>query len=199
MRDFFRNTNPFSTRWTRPGAMPFLFPDSMTVDDLVRQLRRSEWRGAIVGPHGSGKSALLAMLVPAIEAVGKRAVVVRLHDGQRRLPLSHHEMKDVGATEVLVIDGYEQLGRWQRWRLSRHCRRWRCGLLVTSHSACDLPVLFRTVPSLALVERLIERCLPPHEGRISREDVERVWQRHAGNMREAFFDLYDLFEARTRA
>jgi hypothetical protein len=188
-------TNPFATRWTRPGAVPFQFTDTMTIDDVVRRLLKGDWRGAIVGPHGSGKSTLLAMLLPATKALGKHTVIVRLHDGQWRLPLSRQERKQLGATDVLVIDGYEQLGRYQRWRVSRQCRRQGCGLLVTSHSPCDLPILFCAEPSLGLVERLIERCLPPHEGRISSQDIERAWQRHAGNVREVFFELYDRFEA----
>ncbi|MEX2137841.1 MAG: hypothetical protein WD894_01165 [Pirellulales bacterium] len=189
-------TNPFATRWTRPGAIPYQFADTMTIDDAVRRLNEGEWRGAVVGPHGSGKSSLLVMLMPAIEAVGKHVVVVRLHDGQRRLPLSRQEFKQLGTADVLMIDGYEQLGRYERWRLSRQCRRRGCGLLVTSHTPYGLPILFRTEPSLGLVERLIERCLPPHDGRISRQDIEQAWHRHAGNVREVFFELYDRFEAR---
>lgn len=189
-------TNPFATRWTRPGAMPFMFSDSTTIADLVRRLWANNWRCAIVGPHGSGKSTLLAMLVPAIAAIGRRTVTVCLRDGQRRLPLSRRELQKLGPANVLIIDGYEQLGRFPRWRLSRQCRRNGFGLLVTSHGACNLPVLWWSQPSLDLVEQLIERCLPPHGGQICREDVEAAWQRHFGNVREVFFDLYDRFETR---
>ena len=45
------------------------------------------WWGEILGPHGAGKSALLATLIPAVERAGRRPVLVELHDGQRRLPL----------------------------------------------------------------------------------------------------------------
>jgi hypothetical protein len=176
--------------------MPFLFPNSVTTDDLVRKLQTNGWQGAIVGPHGSGKSTLLAMLVPAIEAVGRRAVMVRLCDGRSRLPLSRRELRRLSASDVLVVDGYEQLGRYPRWRLSRQRRQSGFGLLVTAHGSCNLPELWRTQPSLELVEQLIERCLPTHGGRICRGVVELAWQRHAGNVREIFFELYDQFEAR---
>jgi hypothetical protein len=170
----------------------------MTMEDLLGRLRANDWHGAIVGPHGSGKSTLLAALVPAIEAAGKRTFVVRLHDSQRRLPLSRDELKRLGPIDVLVIDGYEQLGRYQRWRLLGRYTRNACGLLVTSHSACELPIVFRTEPSLALVEQLIEQHLPLHNGRITRLDIEHSWQRHEGNVREVFFELYDRFEAAGR-
>jgi hypothetical protein len=189
-------TNPFATRWTRPGAIPFQFPNQLTLDELVGRFNRCDWRGAILGPHGSGKSTLLATLLPAIEAKSKHVVLFQLHDRQRRLPLSRQRLNQLGPTDVIVIDGYEQLSRYERWRLLRNCRRRRCGLLVTSHNACGLPVLFRTEPSLSLIERLIERYLPPHADWISREEVEDAWRRHAANVREVFFDLYDRFEVR---
>jgi hypothetical protein len=188
-------TNPFATRWTRPGAIPFQFPCAMTSDDVLQRLMEHGWQGAIVGPHGSGKSTLLATLLPALKAAGKHSIVVRLHNGERRLPLSRRELNQFGPADLVVIDGYEQLGRYQRWRLSRHCRRRHFGLLVTSHGACDLPVLFRTEPTLGLIEHLIEHHLPAHEGRIGRQDVQHAWQRHAANVREVFFELYDRFEA----
>jgi hypothetical protein len=146
-------TNPFATRWTRPGAIPFVFADGGTMLDLVARLQANEWRGAIVGPHGSGKSTLLAALVPAIAATGRRAVVIRLHD--RGL-----------------------------------------GLLATSHTKVRLPVVFDTVPSLSLIEQLTTNYLPNHGGLITRGDLVRAWQRHGPDVREAFFELYDVFESR---
>jgi energy-coupling factor transporter ATP-binding protein EcfA2 len=191
-------TNPFATRWTKPGAIQFDFGGRATIDDLVQRLAQRNWRGAIVGPHGSGKSTLLAMLLPALEASGRKSMLVRLHNGQRQLPVSYRHFERLGPTSIVVIDGYEQLGHMPRWRLSRQCRRHGYGLLVTSHRRCGLPELFRTEPDLALVEQLIDRSLPPHAGLISRMDIQHAWRRHAGNVREVLFELYDVFEARRR-
>ena len=191
-------TNPFSTRWTRPGAIPFVFPDGTTVDNLMQRLEQSAWRGAIVGPHGSGKSTLLATLLPAIAAHGRRTRVVKLHGGQRRLPRETFKRDELDRGSILVIDGYEQLGWFRRWHLAAHCRRRGCGPLVTSHNDCGLPILFTTAPDVLLVERLIACCLPSHEDCITPADIQRAWRRHGANVREVFFELYDLFEARSR-
>ncbi len=59
--------NPFCTRWVRPGAIPFLFPPGENAEELADRLRQAGWWGEITGPHGSGKSALLAALTAAIE------------------------------------------------------------------------------------------------------------------------------------
>jgi energy-coupling factor transporter ATP-binding protein EcfA2 len=215
------HTNPFATRWTRPGALPYLGGDSATPAELVERLKHHEWHGAIVGPHGSGKSTLLAMLIGALADAGRRVTLVQLHDGQRRLPRAPQDPTCHGRPgrvfdaasptpvgrvfdptchgrlgRVLAIDGYEQLSRWQRWRIRRQCRRQRCGLLVTSHRECSLPVLVQTRPTLDIVEQLIAEHLPPHGGRITGTDIQTAWNRHGGNVREVFFELYNVFERR---
>ena len=109
--------NPFCTKRVRPGAIPFLFPPGEDAESLVRQLCENGWRGEIVGAHGAGKSALLAALIQSIELVGRRTVLVELHDGQRRLPLDLDRDSRLEPPVVLIVDGYEQLGRWRRFLL----------------------------------------------------------------------------------
>jgi hypothetical protein len=67
-------SNPFATRFTRPGAIDYLFASGQSVDSLVGRLRDHGWWGAILGPHGSGKSTLLAALAPELDAAGRRVV-----------------------------------------------------------------------------------------------------------------------------
>src|SRR5581483_6754178 len=111
---------------------------------IVERLRQAQSHGEIVGPHGSGKSTLLAALVPAIEAAGRRVLQFTLHDGQRQLPPELLELPADATPTLVMIDGYEQLSRWSRWRLNRFIRRRGWGLLVTSHATAGLPTLFRT-------------------------------------------------------
>src|SRR5690349_19179309 len=95
-------SNPFSTRWTWPGAVPFLFPVGVTVESLVAKLPASHWRGQIIGPHGTGKSTLLATLLPAIEQAGRSPELIVLRDGQRRLPINLAGRRDLGRATVVV-------------------------------------------------------------------------------------------------
>jgi hypothetical protein len=131
-------SNPFASRFLRPGVVPFLFPESDTADTIVQRLARHRWWGEIVGPHGSGKSTLLVTLIPAVERVGRQPALATLHQGQRQMPA-------LGATalsndHVLIVDGYEQLSWWSKWQLQWRCRRAGCGLLVTSHRETGLPL-----------------------------------------------------------
>lgn len=188
--------NPFSTGDVRPGALPFRFGGATDVDPLIDTLRKNRWWGEIVGPHGSGKSTLLCTLIPHLEAIGRTVCSFTLHQGERRLPVDAATMDGWGEQAQLVIDGYEQLSAWNCWRLRRHCRRRRIGLLVTSHRPVGLPTLFETCTSPELAVELVHELMPDGLDRLDPADVCRSFDRNAGNLREVFFDLYDLYEQR---
>lgn len=197
-----RTTNPFSTRWVRPGALPYQFPAGVSAARIVHRLRNSAWRGSIIGPHGSGKSALLATLSAEIEHSGRAVRSVTLHDGQRNLPSHFTWPSRDELPGLIVVDGYEQLGWLARYQLNLRCRRSGWGLLITAHSdarARGFLVLFRTIADLAIVAHLIDRHLPPHGGLIQPDDIAVAFRAHRGNVRDTFFALYDLFQHRQRA
>jgi hypothetical protein len=210
-----RASNPFATRWVRPGVVRYCFPEGMDAQMLIGQLKDHYWRGAIVGPHGSGKSTLLFELNSLIEQQGISVRRIALCDGQRKLPANFFQQvqRDSGMDStpvanvglhpavLLVVDGYEQLGWWARRRLLTFSRARRCGLLITAH--CDsaigqIPILFRIAPDLVTVQHLVHNVLPPHGGAILADDVAIAFAAHHGNVRETLFALYDLFEKRRR-
>ena len=188
--------NPFCSRRVRPGGIPYLFAPGESAAELVDRLRDNGWWGQIVGPHGSGKSALLAALMPAIEAAGRRTLLVELHDGQRQMPPDFRRRLDAGCPTVLIVDGYEQLSLWQRLRLRRFCRNSGLGLLLTAHWPVGLPHLRHTSATLELAQQIVERLQRGHPPRIAAEDVAERFARHSGDLRETLFDLYDLYEER---
>ncbi len=188
--------NPFATRHVRPGAIPYCFPPGTDTGQLVERLAASGWRGQIVGPHGSGKSTLLAALLGAIEDRGRRPLLIALHDGQRRLPDRPERMAILDKRAVIVVDGYEQLGLWSRWRLDRLCRRRGYGLLVTAHRSVGMPLVFDTFTTPELAEQLVER-LTHGEVWIDRREIAARFLAHGGNLRELLFDCYDLYEKRS--
>ena len=196
-----RFQNPFSTRYVRPGAMPYLLAgEDQTVSGVMALWQQAGWRGQIIGPHGSGKSTLIAALVSETQRLGMRSVVIALRDGQRRLGVTLRRMAlPAGPARVaIVVDGYEQLAwchrAWLRWLCGR--RGW--GLLVTAHRPVGLPLLAQTRPSEELAERIVRQLLPEDDV-IRRADVLERYTLRQGNLREMLFDLYDLYEARRRA
>jgi hypothetical protein len=193
-------TNPFATRFTRPGAIEFLYAEGESAHSLVSKLRDHGWWGQIIGPHGSGKSTLLAALEPALQVAGREVVRFTLNQGQRSLnlrllpPLTAG--RGEGSSSLLVLDGYEQLSWWSRWRVKSHVRRAGAGLLVTAHTDVGLPTIFRTEPSLDLARRIIATLLPPGDSTLTDADIVAAHAAHPDNLREALFELFDVYQAR---
>jgi hypothetical protein len=191
--------NPFSTRCVRPGAVAYRFPAGQSADRLLARLEHNGWQGQIVGPHGSGKSALVATLQEALEKRGRATLLVELHDAQRRLPVSRRQIRELAEGTVVIVDGYEQLGRWSRLWLRRFCRRKGLGLVVTSHRSVAFPDLFRTTTSLSLARKIVEQLAGQGSSPFTGAGLEERFLQHGGNLREVLFDLYDLYERRRKA
>jgi hypothetical protein len=192
--DLIAESNPFCTRHIRPGAMPFLFAPGQSVQLLIDRFRQADWWGEIIGPHGSGKSSLLAAITPEIEGTGRATLLVELHDGQRRLPTDLWRNPRLAAPMVLIVDGYEQLSRWNCIRLKRFCRVRRLGLLVTAHQSVGMPTLFQTSSSLALAEQIVGQLLASHDLALEPAAIRECYARQNGNLREMLFDLYDRYQ-----
>ena len=79
-------SNPFCAARLRPGTIGFVFERGEGVEQLVDALEANAWQGQITGPHGTGKSTLLAALTTAIEARGRTVRSVVISAEERRLP-----------------------------------------------------------------------------------------------------------------
>ena len=169
--------NPFCTARTRPGMVPFLFPNAtapgaITIAQVVHRFRLAGWQGQIVGPHGAGKSTLLASLLPQWYRSFPLSSASRFAAQQRHLPNGILAASDDTASRrLLVIDGFEQLSWWSRRRVRRIWQRRGEGLLVTSHHDVELPLLYRAQPSEKEAIALVEQLLDGWEAVIFREDV----------------------------
>jgi hypothetical protein len=191
--------NPFSAGRLRPGTVEFVFGEGESLAECLARLERHAGWGQIRGPHGSGKSTLLCELIPRLIASGRRPVHFTLHDGQRRLPVSRPELETWNEQTQVVIDGFEQLSLWSRWRVKRLCRRRGCGLLITTHRDLGFPDVLVTAPTVELAHRVAARLLEGWPALVGPDDVEQSFAQHRGDLREMFFALYDLYEIRKGA
>jgi len=96
----------------------------------------------------------------------------------------------------VIVDGFEQLSGWTRYRLKQFCRRTSKGLLVTTHRSLGLPNLLPMQPNLLTAQRIVAYLQRHHEQVISDEDVRHYYPHDSHNLRELLFALYDLFEQR---
>ena len=167
-------------------------------------LRGNGWWGEIVGPHGSGKSTLVAALVPVLQATGRKVVRYVLTPDSDDRPEC---LAPAGAFAFLaklalddqtqlILDGYERVSWWWRRRIGVLCRKRGAGLLVTAHQPLGLPPLVQTEPTDELAERIVEKLLPQGDETITPADVRAAFAQHGGNLRETLFALFDVYQAR---
>jgi energy-coupling factor transporter ATP-binding protein EcfA2 len=197
-------SNPFATRFIRPGAIEYIFPPGQSAESLVAALRENQWVGEIVGPHGSGKSTLVAALVPELKRAGRNVIrYVITPDAENRTGC----LAPPGAFAVLsrlpleqdtqlILDGFERISWWWRRRIQVHCRRRRAGLLVTAHQSVGLPLLVETRPTKQLAQQIVERLVPAGDSTISPADVQAAFARCDRNLRETLFALFDVYQSR---
>jgi len=185
--------NPFSTRHTRPGAIPYRFRPGRSLDQLVARFEQVGRTAQIVGDHGAGKSTLLADLIRLWEIQGQRVVLIELHDGQRRLPLRLGDLLNEEPPTLIAVDGYEQLGYWARRTLRRFCSQHGIGLVITTHQSSGLPDLFRCATSAPAAEQIVRHLGAPSDT-VQTDHIRQLFHQHHGNIRELLFTLYDHVE-----
>jgi hypothetical protein len=192
-----RRSNPFATRHTRPGVVPPLDPAGAPLDvGVVLVALERHRRVAIVGPHGTGKSTLLAALADRLAADRRPAEVVRLR--RRREALLLLGVVGLGAADAtLLVDGWERLGRPLALLITAIARLRGRRMVVTTHRANGMPVAVRTAGTLRLLTAIVAR-LPDHDALINGDDLSDAFARHGENLRDALGDLYDRYELRSR-
>ena len=190
--------NPFATRYVASARLVPRDEQGGILDLalLVARLDALGGSGAIVGPHGTGKSTVLSQLGDFI-AAGKRPVGrVRLRS-RRDIPAAVRSVRDASRGGLLCIDSWELLGFTGRAVVRGLARARRVGLLVTSHGPAGLPTLISCRGTRAILGALVGE-LPDHDewfGRtIVAADLEAALNAANGDVRQALDRLYDRFE-----
>lgn len=221
-----RPANPFATRYVAPGKLPWI-ECGTSIEQLVDRFQELGGRCQIIGPHGSGKSTLLEHLIPKLGYIEYRENAsehtlktapfedVPHCDAQpvcwfslRRGFSVMNSLKRFLQTQplcgILVVDGAEQLGWWQRRRLVRWSQRTKSKLLLTAHRDLGLPDLWQTSVSASLAQQVVQQAYLNALGSptVPDEIEETQWalllRKHKGNLRECLMELYDLVETTHR-
>ena len=132
-------------------------------EELLRRLEAQGMRGAIVGPEGSGKTTLLEDLDERLRRSGRR---------------------------VLLVDGADELSR-REWREFLRRADEAGGCVVTAHREGFLPTLIRTRTTPAILEDAVRAASGRSCGSFG-VSADELWARHAGNVRTALRELYDV-------
>lgn len=183
-----RRANPFATCWTRPGALPFMDCDQVNQTELLSRFAEVGC-GQILGPHGSGKTTLLKSIGRQLAREGVNVVQWDLESGE---PASLARL--TCQQNVLFIDGYELLSLAAKIRLRLSGMRW----IATTHRRLGAPLLATVTPSLGLAQELFAILTNRISTEVQLPALTASYHCHDGNLREVWFDLYDLHERLSR-
>ena len=168
-------------------------PQGWTWEQLFARLASANYRAAIVGPKGHGKTTLLEDLGEKLRDVGWGVRHLRLSRERGALSrASRHECFGTASRrDVILLDGAEQMSRlawWDFLRRSRHAG----GLVITSHRPGLLPTLVECETSVVLLRGIVDELDP---GAGAKDELESLYTRHGGNLRDALRTLYDVHSA----
>jgi energy-coupling factor transporter ATP-binding protein EcfA2 len=193
------STNPFSTKFVRPGALCYQRPDGGSVEQLVRDFdQRCLGWASIIGPHGTGKSTLISHLKTLFETL-RPVYAYRLSMQERSSMAMKRDRNQWKAGVLVIVDGYEQMSTWSAWRLLCWVRRRQAGLLITGHQPIrGFNILWETSIDEEIARQLRNQLLGSRLDLLVREDLELAWQRarlkNPTDIRETLFAMYDWAE-----
>jgi hypothetical protein len=182
--------NPFATH--RLDALRYR-PQGESWEDMFGRLATMGWRGAVVGPEGSGKTALMHDLAPKLKEIGLHVESLRLGFGQRTLPVDTLRRLSslLDAQGALLLDGAEQLGP-MGWRSVARSARRAGVLVITLHRPGRLPTWVRCEPSEALFLELASELAGGSSGGVE-QAAREAFAAHGGNVRSSLLSLYDAY------
>jgi hypothetical protein len=162
-------------------------------DDLLTKLHALRYRAAIVGPQGSGKTTLLEDLAPRLRERGHTVRELRLDTETPRFAPDFLDrfVASLTPSDVVLFDGAEQLGPIA-WRFFRHRCRGAAGLVITGHRPGRLPMLIETATTPELLAALVRQILGDEACEVD-PILPDLYERHAGNLRDALRELYDRY------
>jgi len=159
---------------------------------LLDRLKLLGYRGAIVGPKGTGKTTLLEDLAGALAALGFNVVQVRLDDRTRSFPRGFLKrlFAELSERDVILFDGAEQMS-WFEWRRFKLRSKRAGGLVITSHHRGKLPTIRECSTTPELLRDIIVELLGTEPATMA-VTAGMLHGKHNGNLREALREMYDL-------
>ena len=174
------------------------------IDLIERFLKLPSKRGIIIGPHGSGKSTLVASFVTQLPSIVPNSKIhpLRFSTDKSATASLNMTVEEWTPHSIAILDGYEQLRFWSRLRVEWIARARSISILATAHRPVrGFETIWKTAvnesSSQWVVEQLLLRSgLPNGANELLQSDAwSRSRAKHGQNLRESLFDMYDWWQS----
>lgn len=183
--------NPFMVQ--RTDAIPFDFLETHFEDigAFAKHVETFNFRGAILGGHGRGKTTLLGDLKSYLynqEIDCELVFLPRQIDEQQTAVASLVRRGQGGA--IVMVDGLERLPFFARQRLIARSKSF-AGFIATTHRSGRLRTLIRCHTSSGTLTAVLDAL------ELNRPEIvvlaKALLSKHKGNVRLVLRDLYDQY------
>lgn len=183
--------NPFMVQ--RTDAIPFDFQetDFKSIEAFANHARTFNFRGAILGAHGRGKTTLLSDLNSYLRKQAIDCELVFLPRETDRQQVAIENLVRRGqAGAIVLLDGLERLSFFQRPRLIARSRSF-AGFIATTHRSGSLRTLILCRTSQSTLAAVLD-SLELNRPAIAKPAMALLAKRK-GNVRLVLRDLYDQY------
>ncbi len=179
--------NPFRT--AEIDHLEYYCPE-LSLISLVDRLQQLNQRAMLVGPHGSGKSTLLRCIATQLSGRYNICNVLLRTDHPNLNSSQRQNLRQLSNKDFLLVDGFEQLSSWAKFRLMKWSTR-AGGVLLTSHVDGPLPSLHSHRNSLSTTTAMVEKVLTESLSPCLRSRISHLHRQHGDDMRSVFQSLYN--------
>ncbi len=181
--------NPFSAQ--RISSIPFYFKHD-NWDSIIALLAQNNFKGSVIGPHGTGKTTFLTDLTKQLQARGHHTLSLFINLDNPRLSAEQwNTVKRAPPQTIIIFDGGDILPLWAWWRFrwaSRHVK----GIFITSHGMKRLPAIHHTHSDNDLLEVMLSH-LDVELTLDLQNYAKQSLKKNNGNIRETLRDLYWVY------
>lgn len=181
--------NPFAVQ--RTDAIPFDFSETSfaCIESFYHHVQQFDFRGAILGKHGRGKTTLLCDLHSFLCQQGIRSELVFLPREKhlRRQSIDNTIQRGLSGS-IILIDGLERATFLARQRILFRSKRYG-GFIATTHRPSRLRTLLHCRTSQQTLITTLESL------ELNRPEIVTaalpLLSKHCGNIRFVLRELYD--------
>lgn len=183
--------NPFRVdKFESLDWMPFPEP----LDSIYNKWQNSEFKGQLVGGHGSGKTSLAYLLDKLVNENGLKSLYLFANTSSLKADFGNwrSQLQETDSETLIIFDGIGHAPYWLRRTLLRQTPKF---LALVHKPLKNIQPICNLNPKPDLLEKLC-MDLAPDEGLALLNECggsAELLRKHKNNLRDCFFELYDLW------